>query len=272
MRDLPDTPRSAVRHALPVRITHWVNLVALTILLMSGLQIFNAHPALYWGDRSDRDRPLLAMQARVTATGEPVGVTRIAGREFETTGVFGLSRNEAGLYEPRGFPEWATLPGPRWLAMGRRWHLFFAWLFVINGLIYLGWSLYSRHLARDIVPSERDLRALPRSISTHLRLRSEHVPGYNPLQKLSYALVVLGLGPLVLLTGLSMSPWIDAIAPIADVFGGRQSARTLHFVTASAFLAFTGVHVIMVFATGPIRKMRGMITGRETGAGADDGS
>ena len=121
------------RHALSVRITHWVNVLVMAVLLMSGLQIFNAHPALYWGDRSDRDRPLLAMTARLTPVG-PVGVTHVFGREFETTGVLGWSGDEV-----RGFPSWATLPGPRWLAMGRRWHLFFAWLLVINGLVYLAW-------------------------------------------------------------------------------------------------------------------------------------
>ncbi len=255
-----------LRHALPVRITHWLNVLAMAILLLSGLQIFNAHPALYWGDRSDRDRPLFALSARLTPEG-PVGVTRVLGHEFETTGILGWSRVAGGGYEPRGFPSWATLPGPQWLAMGRRWHLFFAWLLVINGLVYLGWSLRSRHLTRDLVPGARDWRALPHSLRNHVRFRFEHGTGYNPLQKLSYAAVVLVLGPLVLLTGLAMSPWIESIVPISEVFGGRQSARTVHFIVAFSFLAFTLVHVLMVLLTGPLTRLRGMVLGN----GARDG-
>lgn len=256
-----------LRHALPVRITHWLNVLVMAILLMSGLQIFNAHPALYWGDRSDRDRPLFALSARLTPDG-PIGVTRVWGREFETTGVLGLSRVGDDGYVPRGFPSWATVPGPQWLAMGRRWHLFFAWLFVINGLVYLAWSLRSRHLTRDLVPGARDWRALPRSVGNHLRFRFEHASGYNPLQKLSYALVVLLLGPLVLLTGFAMSPWIESIVPISELFGGRQSARTVHFIVAFSFLAFTFVHVLMVVLAGPLTRLRGMILGN--GGGRDE--
>lgn len=247
------------RHTLPVRVTHWVNVVVMAILLLSGLQIFNAHPALYWGDRSDRDRPLFALTARLTPDG-PVGVARVFGHEFKTTGVLGWSSGNGG-YEARGFPTWATLPGPRWLAMGRRWHLFFAWLFVINGLVYLAWSLRSGHLARDLVPRRRDWQALPRSLAGHLCFRFEHASGYNPLQKLSYSVVVLAFAPLVLLTGLSMSPWIESIVPISEVFGGRQSARTVHFVVAFSFLGFTLAHVIMVLLTGPMTRLRGMILG-----------
>lgn len=250
------------RHRLAVRITHWINLLALLVLLPSGLQIFNAHPALYLGDRSDRDRPLLAMYAKTTPDSERLGITRVFGREIETTGVFGLSRDDNGVWRVRGFPAWATLPSDQWLAMGRRWHLFFAWVFVINGLFYLGHSLYTRHLRRDIVPGGRDLRNLGRSLYRHLLFRHDTDAGYNPLQKLAYTLVILGLGPLVLLTGLSMSPWIDAMVPIADVFGGRQTARTLHFVAAFGLLAFVVIHVAMVILTGPISKVRSMISGR----------
>lgn len=256
-----------MRHRLPVRVTHWLNVLALAVLLMSGLQIFNAHPALYWGDRSDRDRPWFATYAIMTAGGQPAGVTRLFGREFRTTGVLGLSYDDSGNYLVRGFPSWATLPGPQWLAMGRRWHLFFAWLFVINGLVYLAWSLKTRHLTREIVPTSRDWRALPASLWAHVRLRFGHARGYNPLQKLSYAVVVLVLAPLALLTGLAMSPWIDATVPISALFGGRQSARTLHFIVAFSLLAFTLVHVLMVLMTGPLTKLRSMITGNGGGDG-----
>ncbi|HEX9155368.1 MAG TPA: hypothetical protein VF819_07375, partial [Nitrospira sp.] len=127
------------RHRLPVRISHWLNVPCLLILIMSGLQIFNAHPALYWGDRSDRDKPLLSIRPLRTDSGEMKGVTTILGHQFETTGLLGYS-NGMG----RAFPAWATVPSARWLAMGRQWHLFFAWVFVINGLLFMTYALISR--------------------------------------------------------------------------------------------------------------------------------
>lgn len=124
------------RHPLLVRLAHWLNVLCLPILLRSGFQIFNAHPALYWGERSDRDRPILAMKALRAENGELRGVTTLFGHSFDTTGLFGASRNEAGALYRRGFPEWATLPKHQWLAMGRRWHFFFGWVFVLNGFIF----------------------------------------------------------------------------------------------------------------------------------------
>jgi thiosulfate reductase cytochrome b subunit len=119
------------RHRLPVRISHWLNVPFLIILIMSGLQIFNAHPALYWGDRSDRDQAVLSIRPMQTESGEEMGITTILGHKFDTTGVLGYSDGMR-----RAFPAWATIPSAKWLAMGRQWHLFFAWLFVINGLIF----------------------------------------------------------------------------------------------------------------------------------------
>ena len=110
------------RHRLFVRICHWLNVPVLFILIMSGLQIFNAHPALYWGDRSDRDQALLSIAAGRTESGEIRGIATILGHSFDTTGVLGYANGHT-----QGFPSWATIPGPRWLAMGRQWHLFFAW-------------------------------------------------------------------------------------------------------------------------------------------------
>ena len=160
------------RHSGAVRVTHWVNVVALLVLLMSGLQIFNAHPALYLGSKSTFDDPVMAM--RPMKHGEQVvGVTTIAGWNIDTTGVFGLAYTEDGDYQIRGFPWSVTLPGHRDLATGRRWHFFFAWLFVINGIVYLIYSLVSGHLRRDLAPDgERaqayrriDLGAHPAQIS-----------------------------------------------------------------------------------------------------------
>ena len=253
------------RHPLPVRISHWLNVLILTIMLGSGLQIFNAHPTLYWGSRSDADRAWLALESRRTASGELEGVTRLLGQELDTTGVLGASDGANGL-QSRGFPAWATIPGPRWLAMGRRWHFFFAWLLVANGLFYLTYQLASRQATRSLLPSLGELKDLGRSIREHLgirRLRQQAARGYNPLQKLSYFVVVLGLGPLVLLTGLAMSPWLDSTFPwLLDLFGGRQSARSIHFLAAFAFVAFVLVHLAMVVLVGPINHVRAMITGR----------
>jgi len=255
------------RHALLVRITHWVNVVAFIVLLMSGLQIFNAHPNLYWGKSSySGDPPLLRMTAKSAPNGERIGVTRVFGRDFETTGVFGLSRDSRGAWTERGFPSWLTLPGDRWLAMGRRWHFFFAWVFVINGLLYLAYSIASRHLTRDLVPEVKEWRTVGQSIKDHLRFRhptGEAAKHYNVLQKITYLVVVFVLLPLVVLMGLAMSPWLNSLWPgWVDLVGGRQSARTLHFVAAWALVAFVLIHVFEVIISGVWNNLRSMITGR----------
>jgi len=254
------------RHALLVRITHWVNVVAFIVLLMSGLQIFNAHANLYWGKSSySGNPPLLSMTAKPAPSGEPLGVTRVFGRDFETTGVFGLSRDSRGVWTERGFPSWLTLPGGRWLAMGRRWHFFFAWVFVINGLLYLAYSIASKHLTRDLVPGPREWRTVGQSIKDHLRFRhptGEAARHYNVLQKITYLTVVFVLLPLVVLMGLAMSPRLDSLWPgLVDLVGGRQSARTLHFVAAWTLVAFVVIHVFEVIISGLWNNLRSMITG-----------
>jgi thiosulfate reductase cytochrome b subunit len=254
------------RHAFGTRVTHWINVLAISFLLMSGLQIFNAHPALYWGQTSDFTRPWLAMGAG-EAGGRPVGLTSIAGQTFDTTGLFGWS-GKPGMGEPRGFPAWATIPSYRDLADGRRWHFFFAWLFVINGLVYLALSLISRHIQRDLWPRRRQLAPghLWREIVTHAQLRfprGEEARTYNVLQKLAYLAVIFVLLPLMLGTGLTMSPGVDAGAPwLLDLFGGRQSARSIHFISASLIVLFVLVHLVMVVVSGLWNNLRSMITGR----------
>jgi thiosulfate reductase cytochrome b subunit len=228
---------------------------------MSGLHIFNAHPSLYWGKSSyTGDPPILSMSANQT-NGETIGVTRLFGQEFNTTGVFGASKVE-GQWQERGFPAWATIPGSQWLAMGRRWHFFFAWIFVINGLLYVIYSVFSRHFARDLTPTKTDLRGIGRSIKDHLAFRHPHgeaAKHYNVLQKLAYLIVIFGLLPLVTLMGLALSPWLDSVIPgWVDLFGGRQSARTL---AAVALLAFVVIHVFEVVITGLWNNLRSMITG-----------
>jgi thiosulfate reductase cytochrome b subunit len=254
------------RHTLPVRIAHWVNAAALAILLMSGLNILSAHPALYWGRSSYTGRgPVLEITARETSDGA-VGITRVFGREFVTTGVLGAAAGPGGQSVERTFPSWLTIPGSRWLAMARRWHFFFAWVLVINGLCYLGYSIGSRHLVRDLTPTKDDWRSIGRSVIDHLRFRhptGEAAKRYNVLQKLAYSGVILLLLPLMVLTGLAMSPWLNSAIPgWVDLLGGRQSARTIHFLVAGLLLAFVFVHIFQVFASGFWNHLRSMISGR----------
>ncbi|MEO6696854.1 MAG: cytochrome b/b6 domain-containing protein [Gammaproteobacteria bacterium] len=253
------------RHSLPVRLTHWINVLCLTILVMSGLQIFNAHPALYWGDRSDPDKALLRMAAMRDASGQLTGVTRVFDYAFVTTGILGASTDSTGQTHARGFPAWVTLPSPQWLAMGRRWHLFFAWLFVINGLLFVLYTILSRHLANDLIPWWKDLRGIGRSVLDHLLFRhpkGEAARHYNVLQKIAYIVVIFGLGPLIVLSGLTMSPMLNAAFPeLLTLFDGRQSARTIHFIIAFAFIGFVLIHVLMVLISGVWNNLRSMITG-----------
>ena len=252
------------RHARATRAFHWINFFTITVMLMSGLQIFNARPDLYWGNSSRFHHPLVSLGARMNQQDQLVGVTTIAGHSFDTTGFLGVSEGRDGLVE-RGFPRWATLPGTQWLAMGRRWHFFFAWIFVINGLAYAAFSVLSGHLRRDLLPRWRELRHIGATIVDHARLhfpQGEEARRYNVLQKLAYLFVVFGLGPLALLTGLTMSPTIDAGFPgLLWLFGGRQSARTIHFIVAFSFLGFFVVHIAMVVLSGLWNNVRSMITG-----------
>lgn len=261
------------RHSRTVRLTHWINALVLLVLLMSGLQIFNAHPALYLGHASDFDHPILAMKA--VRDGEAMrGVTTVFGHSFDTTGVFGAGGDAESGYQRRGFPWSITLPGYRDLATGRRWHFFFAWLFLFNGLIYLVWSLASGHLRRDLTPSEPELKHIGTSLWDHLRFRfpkGDEAKRYNALQKLAYLIVVLVLLPLMLLSGLGMSPGMDAAFPwLLDVMGGRQSARTIHFISASLIVLFFVVHIVMVLVSGAWNNLRSMITGRYVIEPAED--
>ena len=255
------------RHTLPVRIMHWVNVVALTILLMSGLQIFNSHPALYWGKSSYTGAPpLLELRAMDRGDLGMTGVTRVLGREFDTTGVLGLSKNADGRLAARGFPWWATIPDNQWLSLARSWHFFFAWVLLINGLCYVAYSAATRHLSRDLAPDRNDWRAFGRSLVDHLRFRhptGEAAKRYNVLQKLTYLAVIFILLPLVILMGIAMSPWMDTVLPgWVDFFGGRQSARTIHFIVAWLLVAFVLIHVFEVVISGLWNHMRSMITGR----------
>jgi len=254
------------RHRLPVRIMHWINVLALTILFMSGLNIFEAHPSLYWGASSYTGRPaLLEIGAREGEAGQPTGYTRVLGHEFDTTGVLGVHHTADGV-STDAFPGWLTIPSGRWLSMARSWHFFFAWVFLINGLCFVLYSVASRHLSRDLWPTRTDIGGIGASIVEHLKFKhpgGEAAKRYNVLQKLAYLVVIFVLLPLVILMGVAMSPRLDAaLTGWVGFFGGRQSARTIHFVVAWLLVGFVVVHVFEVIVTGVWNNLRSMITGR----------
>jgi thiosulfate reductase cytochrome b subunit len=268
-RGAPRAGRETIyRHTLVVRITHWINVLAISLLLMSGLNILNAHPRLYWGQfGADFDKPWMEMAA-VGGSENPRGVLRIGGREFTTTGVLGVSKGPDGADQVQGFPSWATLPSQRNLAVARRWHFFLAWLFVINGAVYFLFGLLNGHFRRDIALTSTDVspRNIGRSIVDHIRLKhpvGEEAKRYNVLQKGAYLAVIFAVLPAMVLTGLTMSPGFDAFAPwLLHLFGGRQSARSIHFITANLIVLFVIVHVVEVILAGVWNEIRSMITGR----------
>jgi thiosulfate reductase cytochrome b subunit len=229
--DTVNSPAHAVvkRHRLSTRLWHWINAASVAIMLMSGLMIFNAHPRLYWGN-------------------------------------YGANPDHAWLTLPE-FPGWITLPSHYSPADARLWHLAFAWVLAAGLLLYLGLSLINGHLRRDLAPKAAELapRHLWQDIKDHAALRFPTglaALRYNILQKLAYGAVLFVLLPLMVLTGLSMSPAIDAAwHGLPALFGGRQSARSLHFICASGLLGFFAVHMIMVVLAGPLNEVRSMITG-----------
>jgi len=216
------------RHGLTTRIWHWINVFALIVLIMSGLNISNAHRYLYWGD-------------------------------------YGFDPTDAWTSVIR-FPAWVTIPQRYDLAEARDWHNAFAWVFALGLLAMWVGSLINRHFQRDLTTAPRDWtpRALWREIVRHLKGRFDHGDGkYNPLQKMTYGLVLGILLPLMVITGLALSPGFEAAAPwMIDLLGGRQSARSLHFIGMVALVAFVVVHVAMVVVSGIGWQIRGMITGR----------
>lgn len=215
------------RHALSTRIWHWITVVSVIVLFMSGLNISNAHRRLYWG--SD-----------------------------------GFMPEQAWLEVPR-FPGWATIPDYYSLAAARDWHVVFSLVFGFSLLAFMILAFANGHMKRDIFARKREWRPanILHDIREHLKFNFEHGEGkYNILQKISYSAVILVLIPLMIFTGMVMSPGMEAAWPwLTDLFGGRQSARSLHFLAAWGLFAFFVVHVLLVLASGPIRQVRDMITG-----------
>lgn len=245
-----------------MRTAHWLWALATLVLVMSGLQIFNAAPYLDASDKSDPHHRVLAFDA-VMRGDEPVGTTTIFGHQFTTTGLFGYTDDGMGGRSPRAFPAWLTLPGTQDLADGRRWHLFFAWAFFIALVTYVI-SAWLRGTLRELIVRPSDLPKLWPMQLYYLRLRREPPPHgtYNPLQKLAYTVVLFGFFPLLILTGLTLSPAIDAAFPwLTALFGGRQFARTWHFVLMALLAGYFLTHITLVVTTGMWNNMRSMITG-----------
>ncbi|MHB1104351.1 MAG: cytochrome b/b6 domain-containing protein [Devosia sp.] len=262
------------RQSIFTRVTHWVWAIALFFLLLTGLQIFNAHPALYIGQESGfgYDNAVLEIYALNREDG-PHGYTKILGYEFETTGILGMSGGEARPMF-RGFPAWATIPSFQDLATGRVIHFFFAWILAGALAAWAIASLANGHLWRDVILKPRDVRELPKDIIDHLKLKFGHGRSYSPLQKIAYFAVFFVLFPLIVLTGLAMSPGMDAAWPwLLDIFGGRQTARAIHFIVMLLLVLFFVVHIVMVVLAGPINELRSMITGYyRTSPGTEPGA
>jgi Ni/Fe-hydrogenase b-type cytochrome subunit len=226
----PRSGRGRFRHSLATRLWHWLNALAIFILIGSGLMISNAHPHLYWGQ-------------------------------------FGANFDHAWLNPPQ-FPGWITIPSTYNLAFGRRWHLLFALILVFNLLIFIVVSLANGHFVRAyrFRKSELALRHLRADIRNHLAFRfrdPERPTEYNTLQKIAYAVTIFVLIPLMILTGLTLSPAMDAAWPwLLDLFGGRASARSIHFITAWLIVAFIIIHLVVVFLADPTEGIGSMITGR----------
>ena len=223
------------RHALSTRLWHWINFAALMVLFMSGLNISNAHRYLYWGD-------------------------------------YGYDPADAWTAVMR-FPGWATIPGYYDLAAARDWHNVAAWVFALALLAMWVTMLSNRHFARDIMTSPRDWSpaAVAREIRAHFKLRFQHTDAkYNPLQRIAYG-VVLGIFlPMMVMTGLAISPGFEPATPwLVEGLGGRQSARSLHFLFAWALFGFFVVHIAMVLASGPAKQVWDMIAGGEMENGHD---
>jgi len=250
------------RQSIFTRVTHWVWAICLFFLLLTGLQIFNAHPALYIGQQSgfEFENAILEIGAINTDAG-PRGQTTVFGQTYDTTGVLGMSGAED---RPTftAFPGAVTIPSFRDLGTGRVVHFFFGWIFLGALLVWFLASFINGHIRRDLLPSGTDIRGVGRDIADHATFRFKHGRTYGPLQKLAYGTVFLVLFPLIIATGLTMGPGINAAAPwMLDLFGGRQTARTIHFITMALLVVFFVVHILMVFAAGPINEMRSMITG-----------
>jgi thiosulfate reductase cytochrome b subunit len=263
MTDPPVAGEWVYRHSIGARVSHWLWALALLVLVMSGLQIFNAAPYLDASDKTNPARRVLSFDAHKTAAGAPVGTVTLFGQTFTTTHFLGYTDDGLGGEEARAFPGAMTLPAEQDLADGRVWHLFFGWVLTLSLVTYLIVGAVRKDL-RELILRPSDLPKLLPMQLYYLRLRREPPPHgtYNPLQKATYTLVLFAFIPLIIVTGLALSPGIDAISgPLVWLLGGRQFARTWHFALMSILIAYFCLHMILVFSTSPWNNIKSMITG-----------
>ena len=231
---MSETPQP--RHSLVVRVTHWLTAVAFLGLLVSGLEIVVSHPRFYWGEVGNVNTPLL----------------------------FHLPIPASRALVPTGYGY--TLPDQN--GWSRYLHFQAAWLLVLTGVLYVLVGSFRGHFWRDLVPARSDVSAkrLMASIAAHLRFERpgpEEAYAYNVLQRLAYLLIIFVGFPLIIWTGLAMSPaFVSAFPASVNILGGQQSARTLHFFLTGALVLFLLVHVLMVVVAGFRSRMRAIITGR----------
>lgn len=252
------------RHRLSTRLWHWTNALTLLVMLMSGLMIFNAHGRLYWGQYGANDDKAWLV---IDDAGD-TGFVELAGVRVETTGVLGIWTNAEGEVKRRAFPYWVTIPSGYDLQAARRWHFTFAWILAVALTLYMVRSLWNGHVRNDLHIRRREwsLSHIWHDIKDHARLRfptGAAARDYNILQKFAYISVIFVLLPLIIFTGLTMSPAMNAAWPwLLDLFGGRQSARSIHFLCAFGLVGFFFVHMAMVILAGPVNEVRSMITGK----------
>jgi thiosulfate reductase cytochrome b subunit len=224
------------RHSLLVRVTHWIMALAFLALLVTGLEIVVSHPRFYWGEVGNVNTPVLFK------------IPVPSSRKLVPTGYGYVLPDQNG---------WS-----------RYLHFQSAWILLLTGLLYVGVGLASGHFLRNLVPARSDLapKSLARSLVQHLRFvrpGPEEAWSYNVLQRLAYVLVVFVLFPMMIWTGLAMSPsFVSAVPAAVNLLGGQQSARTLHFILTAVLVLFLLIHVFMVFLAGFSSRVRAMITGR----------
>ena len=224
------------RHSALVRVTHWITTLCFFALLVTGVEILISHPRFYWGEAGNvLTPPLFKLPIPASRSSVPTGYGYV-------------------LPDQNGW--------------SRYLHFEAAWVAVLTGLLYAISSVLTGHLRKNLLPGEADLapRALWSAIADHLRFKRPSAAeawSYNALQRISYLLVIFVLFPLVIWTGLAMSPAIASVFPGAvAVLGGQQSARTIHFFVSLFLLLFLVVHVAMICLAGFRKRMRAMITGR----------
>lgn len=247
------------RYAVVTRLSHWLWVIAFGVLVSSGLQIFNAAPYLDASDKSDPSRRVLS----VDSLQDGRGTTTLFGRHFDTTGWLGYTDDGMGHKAARAFPGWITIPAYQDLADGRRWHLFFAWF---AAACWFAWviSVAVKGNLREMLLRPSDIPKLWPMQAYYLKLRKEPPPHgiYNPLQRAAYTAVGFVIAPLVVLTGLALSPGVDAFVPqLTWIFGGRQFARLWHFAGMVLLIGFFAVHTFQVLTQGFFNQMNSMITG-----------